>query len=189
MTTVIRPGLIVGPGDETDRFTYWPVRLARGGKVLAPGDGSDPVQFIDVRDLAEWTIRVAEARALGVFNATGPAQPLTVRAMLSEIAAGIQIEPRLTSVSTDFLKAQKVSPWRDLPVWIPGQGDWAGFARRDIRRALDAGLVFRPLPQTAADTLTYFKTLPQDRQEKLKAGLSAERETALLANWAAVADK
>ena len=79
MTTVIRPGLIVGPGDETDRFTYWPVRLARGGKVLAPGDGSDPVQFIDARDLAEWTIRVAEARVLGVFNATGPAQPLTVR--------------------------------------------------------------------------------------------------------------
>lgn len=189
MTTVIRPGLIVGPGDETDRFTYWPVRLARGGEVLAPGDGSDPVQFIDARDLAEWTIRVAEARVLGVFNATGPAQPLTVRAMLSEIAAGIQTEPRLTWVSTDFLKAQKVSPWRDLPVWIPGQGDWAGFARRDIRRALDAGLVFRPLPQTAADTLTYFKTLPQDRQEKLKAGLSAERETALLANWAAVADK
>ena len=109
--------------------------------------------------------------------------------MLSEIAAGIQTEPRLTWVSTDFLKAQKVLPWRDLPVWVPGQGDWAGFARRDIRRALDAGLVFRLLPQKAADTLTYFKTLPQDRQEKLKAGLSAERETALLANWAAVADK
>ena len=187
MTTVIRPGLIVGPGDETDRFTYWPVRLARGGEVLAPGDGSDPVQFIDARDLAEWTIRVAEARALGVFNATGPAQPLAMRAMLSEIAAGIQAEPRLTWVSTDFLKAQKVSPWRDLPVWIPARGDHAGFARRDISRALDAGLVFRPLPQTAADTLAWFKTLPQDRQAKLKAGLSAEREAALLANWAATA--
>jgi 2'-hydroxyisoflavone reductase len=189
VTTVIRPGLIVGPGDETDRFTYWPVRLARGGEVLAPGDGSDPVQFVDVRDLAEWTIRVAEARTLGVFNAIGPAQPLTMRAMLSEIAAGIQTEPRLTWVSTDFLKAQKVSPWRDLPVWVPGHGDSAGFARRDIRRALDAGLVFRLLPQTAADTLAWFKTLPQDRQVTLKAGLAAEREAALLANWAAVADK
>ena len=189
MTTVIRPGLIVGPDDETDRFTYWPVRLARGGEVLAPGDGSDPVQFIDARDLAEWTIRVAEARVLGVFNAIGPAQPLTMRAMLSEIAAGIQAEPRLTWVSADFLKAQKVSPWRDLPVWIPGQGDHAGFHRRDIRRALGAGLVFRPLPQTAADTLAWFKTLPQDRHAKLKAGLSAEREATLLANWAAVADK
>ena len=188
MTTVIRPGLIVGPGDETDRFTYWPVRLARGGEVLAPGDGSDPVQFIDARDLAEWTIRVAEARALGVFNATGPAQPLTMRAMLSGIAAGIQAEPRLTWVSTDVLEAQKVSPWRDLPVWIPGRGDRAGFARRDIRRALNAGLVFRPLSQTAADTLTWFKTLPEDRQGKLRAGLSPERETALLANWA-VAEK
>jgi 2'-hydroxyisoflavone reductase len=147
------------------------------------------VQFVDVRDLAEWTIRVAEARTLGVFNAIGPAQPLTMRAMLSEIAAGIQTEPRLTWVSTDFLKAQKVSPWRDLPVWVPGHGDSAGFARRDIRRALDAGLVFRLLPQTAADTLAWFKTLPQDRQATLKAGLAAEREAALLANWAAVADK
>jgi 2'-hydroxyisoflavone reductase len=187
MTTVIRPGLIVGPGDETDRFTYWPVRLARGGEVLAPGDGSDPVQFIDARDLAEWTIRVAEARGLGVFNTTGPAQPLAMRGMLSGIAAGIQAEPRLTWVSTDFLKAQKVSPWRYLPVWIPRRGDHAGFAQRDIRRALDAGLVFRPLPQTAADTLAWFKTLPRDRQAKLKAGLSAEREAALLANWAATA--
>jgi len=187
MTTVIRPGLIVGPGDETDRFTYWPVRLASGGEVLAPGDGSDPVQFIDARDLTEWTIRVAETRALGVFNATGPARPLAMRGMLSGIAAGIQAEPRLTWVSTDFLEAQKVSPWRDLPVWIPGRGDRAGFAQRDIRRALDAGLVFRPLPQTAADTLAWFKTLPQDRQAKLKAGLSAEREAALLANWAATA--
>ena len=185
MTTVIRPGLIVGPGDETDRFTYWPVRLASGGEVLAPGDGSDPVQFIDARDLTEWTIRVAETRALGVFNATGPARPLAMRGMLSGIAAGIQAEPRLTWVSTDFLEAQKVSPWRDLPVWIPGRGDRAGFAQRDIRRALDAGLVFRPLPQTAADTLAWFKTLPQDRQAKLKAGLSAEREAALVANWAA----
>ena len=187
MTTVIRPGLIVGPADETDRFTYWPVRLARGGEVLAPGDGSDPVQFIDARDLAEWTIRVAEKRALGVFNATGPAQPLAMRAMLSGIAAGIQAEPRLTWVSTDFLEAQEVSPWRDLPVWIPGRGDRAGFAQRDIRRALDAGLVLRPLPQTAVDTLAWFRILPQDRQAKLKAGLSPEREAALLAKWAAAA--
>src|SRR5580704_12482916 len=83
--TIIRPGLIVGPGDETDRFTYWPVRLSRGGEVLAPGDGSDPVQFIDARDLAEWTIRMAEARAFGVFNATGPAHELTMREMLAGI--------------------------------------------------------------------------------------------------------
>ena len=95
----------------------------------------------------------------------------------------------LSDLSADFLKAQKVSPWRDLPVWIPGQGDHAGFHRRDIRRALGAGLVFRPLPQTSADTLAWFKTLPQDRQATLKAGLSAEREAVLLANWAAVADK
>ena len=181
--TIIRPGLIVGPGDETDRFTYWPVRLARGGEVLAPGDGSDPVQFIDARDLAEWTVRMAEARSLGVFNATGPARPLAMRDMLAGIAAGTGAQARLTWVSTKFLEAQKVSPWSDLPVWIPGQGDSAGFARRDIGRALRAGLVFRPLETTAADTLSWFKGQPAERQAKLKAGLSAEREASLLAAW------
>jgi 2'-hydroxyisoflavone reductase len=188
--TIIRPGLIVGPGDETDRFTYWPVRLARGGEVLAPGDGADPVQFIDARDLAEWTIRMAEARGQGargpgVFNATGPARPLDMRGMLAGIAAGTGAAPRLTWVSAKFLEAQKVSAWSDLPVWVPGQGDSAGFARRDIGRALKSGLVFRPLTTTAGDTLSWFKTQPPDRQAKLKAGLSPEREAALLAAWKA----
>jgi 2'-hydroxyisoflavone reductase len=185
LTTIIRPGLIVGPGDETDRFTYWPVRLARGGEVLAPGDGSDPVQFIDARDLAEWTVRMAEQRAFGVYNATGPAQTLEMRGMLAEIGAGVDAHPPLTWVPAKFLAAQKAEPWSDLPVWVPAEGDTAGFARRDIRRAQAAGLTFRPLRATAADTLAWFRTQPTDRQAKLKAGLTPEREAALLAAWKA----
>jgi nucleoside-diphosphate-sugar epimerase len=179
-TTIIRPGLIVGPGDETDRFTYWPVRLARGGEILAPGDGSDPVQFIDVRDLAEWTIHVAEQRTIGVFNAIGPAQPITMQQMLLGIGEGIQVDPKIVWAPTDFLRANKVSAWADMPVWIPGQGETFGFHRRDIRRAGAAGLTYRYLPLTAVDTLAWRRTLPSERQAKLRAGLTPEREAELL---------
>ena len=182
-TTVIRPGLIVGPGDETDRFTYWPVRLAKGGEVLAPGDGSDPVQFIDARDLAEWIVRMAESGTAGVFNGAGPARPLLMRDFLKGVAAGVHADPKLTWVSTKFLDDHKVHAWSDQPVWVPGQGETMGFHRRSIARALKAGLTFRPLPTTAADTLAWFKTLPAERQAKLRSGLKPERETALLAEW------
>ena len=183
--SVIRPGLIVGPGDETDRFTYWPVRLARGGEVLAPGDGQDAVQFIDARDLAEWTVRVAEQRAFGVFNATGPAHRLTMTGMLAGVGAAVGAKDLLVWVPTGFLDAHDVSAWSDLPVWVPGQGDTAGFAHRDIRKALAAGLTFRPLPTTAVDTLAWFRQQPADRQARLKAGLTPDREAALLAAWKA----
>jgi 2'-hydroxyisoflavone reductase len=188
-TTVIRPGLIVGPGDATDRFSYWPVRLANpdrkwGGEVLAPGDGDDPVQFIDARDLAEWTIRMVETRTIGTFNATGPAEPLSMRQFLATLAASVHAEPKLTWVPTKFLEAEGVSPWSDLPVWIPGQGDTAGFARRDIGRALKAGLTYRPLGVTAADTLAWYRRQPAERQSaKMLAGLTPEREAAVLAKW------
>ena len=159
-TTVIRPGLIVGPGDETDRFTYWPARLARGGEVLAPGDGTDPVQFIDARDLAEWTIRMAESRTTGTL--TPPARPA------ADDARDAGRHRRRASARTrnspgcrpTFLDAQNVSAWTDLPVWVPGEGDSAGFARRDIGRAVHAGLTFRPLATTAVDTLAWFRAQP-----------------------------
>ncbi len=183
MTTIIRPGLIVGPGDATDRFTYWPVRLSRGGEVVAPGDGSDPVQFIDARDLAEWTIRMAESRTLGTFNTTGPAHVLSMGDMLTGIASAIHANAELTWVPADFLAAQQVQPWSDMPVWIPRQGEGAGFARRSIARALAAGLTFRPLATTASDTLDWFKAQPAERQATLKAGLSAAREAAVLEKW------
>lgn len=181
--TIIRPGLIVGPGDPTDRFTYWPVRLARGGEVLAPGDGSDPVQFIDARDLAEWTIRMAEQRAFGTFNATGPDYPLSTAAMLHGIRATNDAGATLTWVASDFLDAHEVHAWSDLPVWVPAQGDGAGFARRSIARATAAGLTFRPLADTARDTLAWFRGQPAERQAKLEAGLEAAREKELLAAW------
>jgi 2'-hydroxyisoflavone reductase len=186
--TIIRPGLIVGPGDETDRFTYWPVRLSRGGQVLAPGDGSDPVQIIDARDLAEWTIRMAEARTLGTFNATGPAHPLVMRGMLTGIASAIHADATLHWVPTDFLEAEKVQPWSDMPSWIPGRGDTAGFGRRIIKKAMAAGLTFRPLVQTSADTLAWFKEQPAER-EKLRAGITPEREREILAKWQAASNK
>lgn len=184
-TTILRAGLIVGPGDETDRFTCWPARLARGGRILAPGAGSDPVQLIDVRDLAEWTIRMAESRTAGVFNATGPDQALTMGGMLTEIGQGIGIAPQLVWAPTVFLKENQVSPWSDMPVWLPGEGETFGFHRRDIRRAIAAGLTYRPLPLTAADTLDWMRTLPPERRVMLRAGLAPKREADLLAKLAA----
>src|SRR4051794_5751813 len=107
-TLIIRPGLIVGPHDETDRFTYWPVRIDRGGEVLAPGEPSDPVQFIDARDLAEWTIRMAENRETGIYNATGPAKPLDIGQMLNEIKDALHSSATFTWLPADFLQQQKV---------------------------------------------------------------------------------
>ena len=187
-TTIIRPGLIVGPGDASDRFTYWPVRIARGGDVLAPGDGNDPVQFIDARDLAEWTIRMAELRVSGIFNATGPDFPLTMEAMLHGIRASGNAATRFVWAPLEFLETQKVAPWSDMPVWIPQQRDPA-FATRSIAAALSNGLTFRPLATTAADTLEWFRTLSADRQRSLEAGLTSARETDLLARLKAYPPK
>ena len=183
MTTIIRPGLIVGPGDETDRFTYWPVRLSRGGEVLAPGNGADPVQIIDARDLAQWTIRLAEQRTFGTFNATGPGQLLTMGAMLKGIRSATHSTARLTWVPAKFLDAQNVEAWSDMPVWVPEDSDSAGFARRSNAKALAAGLTFRPLSETAVDTLEWFSQQTPERQAALKSGLSPERERHVLADW------
>src|SRR5437016_3694241 len=120
-TLIIRPGLIVGPRDETDRFTYWPVRIDRGGQVLAPGTSGDPVQFIDARDLAEWTIRMAENRKTGIYNATGPSKQLRVGGMLDQTKAALDSNATFTWVTEDFLTRQKVEPWSDMPVWKIGR--------------------------------------------------------------------
>lgn len=179
-TLVIRPGLIVGPRDESDRFTYWPVRIDRAGDVLAPGKPTDPVQFIDARDLAEWTIRMAENRETGTYNATGPANPFGVGAMLDGIKTALKSDAKFTWVNEEFLTEQKVQPWSDMPVWT-GKDD--AVARTNISRALSKGLTFRPLDVTARDTLAWFKSLPPERQSHPKAGLSSEREAEVLAAW------
>ena len=177
---IIRPGLIVGPRDETDRFTYWPVRIDRGGDVLAPGMSSDPVQFIDARDLAEWTIRMVENRETGTYNATGPAKSLGIGGMLDGIKRALNANAKFTWVPADFLKQQKVEAWSDMPVWT---GEESGMARASISRALAEGLTFRPLADTARDTLAWFQSQPPDRQARMKAGLSPEREAEVLAVW------
>ncbi|MDQ6938815.1 MAG: NAD-dependent epimerase/dehydratase family protein [Verrucomicrobiota bacterium] len=182
-TLIIRPGLIVGPNDQTDRFTYWPVRIERGGEVLAPGDPKDPVQFIDARDLAEWTIRMVEKGAVGIYNATGPAKELGVGDMLGGIKTVLKSNATFTWADAGFLEAQKVSPWSDMPVWVPSRGEEGGLSRTSIQKALAEGLTFRPLDVTARDTLAWFKTQPTERQAKLKAGLTPEREKEVLAAW------
>ena len=182
-TLVIRPGLIVGPRDETDRFTYWPVRIDRGGEVLAPGDPSDPVQFIDGRDLAEWTIRTVEKGETGIFNATGPAKRLGIGEMLQTIKTANASKADFTWVSADFLEVQKVAPWSDMPVWIPPRGEEAGATQISNQRAVAKGLTFRPLADTARDTLAWFKKQTPERQSKLRAGITAEREAEVLAAW------
>lgn len=185
--TVVRPGLIVGPGDNTDRFTYWPVRIARGGEVLAPGDPLTAVQIIDARDLAEWTIRIVENGTFGTYNAMGPAGQLTMAEMLGGIRAVVpgSVPVTLTWVPADFLEAQKVAPWSDMPVWIPPAGDYAGFGRRSNARAIAAGLTFRPLADTAKATLEYHEGRTEERKSKMRAGIAAEREKEVLAAWKA----
>src|SRR5438128_106996 len=177
-TLIIRPGLIVGPRDETDRFTYWPVRIDRGGEVLAPGNPSDPVQFIDGRDLAEWTIRMAENRETGIYNATGPARELGIGGMLDGIKTALNSNATFAWANAEFLKQQKVEAWSDMPEW---PGDESGMARMNISRALAKGLTFRPLGDTARDTLAWFKAQKPERRAKLRAGLTPELEAGVLA--------
>src|SRR5438270_2760147 len=177
---IIRPGLIVGPRDESDRFTYWPVRIDRRGEVLAPGNPSDPVQFIDARDLAEWTIRMAENRETGIYNATGPAKELGIGGMLDGIKSALNSNATFAWGDAEFLKQQKVEAWSDMPVWA---GDELGLSRANISRALAKGLTFRALGDTARDTVAWFKAQTPERQAKMRAGLTPEREKQVLAAW------
>jgi 2'-hydroxyisoflavone reductase len=179
----IRPGLIVGPDDPTDRFSYWPVRLAQGGEVLAPGDGQDPTQVIDARDLAAFIIRQVEQRTMGTFNVTGPAKPVDMRALLEATQKGVGGDARLTWVDWPFLEKNKVEAFQDMPAWVPRTGPECAMGRVSIARALQAGLTTRPLEETARDTLAWFRTQPPERQAKREAGMSPERERELLAAW------
>ena len=178
--TNVRPGLIVGPGDPTDRYTYWPVRIDRGGEALAPGAPDDPVQYVDARDLAAWMVQTVERDTVGVFNATGPERPLGIGAMLASCANATAKPASLTWVPEKFLEEHKVSAWEDMPVWTGGSG---GFSRIDCAKAIRAGLRFRSADETARDTLAFWKSLPEERRKKLRAGLSPEREQVVLAAW------
>jgi 2'-hydroxyisoflavone reductase len=184
--TIVRPGLIVGPGDETDRFSYWPLRLRRGGEVLCPGDGRDPVKFIDSRDLGEWMIRLAERQTRGAFNAIGPDYTLEMAALLHGIRASTTQGAQLTFVPADFLQAQQDSPWGDMPAWVPRTGDTAGFHTRSNAKAIAAGLTFRSIADTVAATLAWFDAQPEERRNAgPRAGIKPEREAQVLAAWKA----
>ena len=174
----VRAGLIVGPYDPTGRFTYWPHRIARGGDVLAPEPRDQPVQLVHARDLADWILALAERRATGVFNATGPEQPLTLEGVLEECRRATESDAELVWAGEQFLVEQGVEPWSDLPLWLaPNENpDYAGFLAVDVSKAVAAGLRFRPLGETVRHTLDGAKTTDD-------AGLAPERESELLAAW------
>lgn len=178
-TLILRPGLIVGPYDPTDRFTWWPVRVAKGGEVLAPGRPEGTVQFVDVRDLADFTVRQLEAQVTGVYNVTGPRQPLGMGAFLQACKRVSQSDAEFTWVDEALLLAEEVAPYTEMPLWVPEE--MAGFSDVDSRRAQDAGLTYRPLEDTIAATLAFASEKRGDRP--WKTGLSAEREKALLFKW------
>jgi 2'-hydroxyisoflavone reductase len=180
-TTVVRPGLIVGPHDPTDRFTYWPVRVARGGRVLAPEPKDGQVQYIDARDLAEWMLHLLEKQTPGVFNATGLAPPATMEMVLQDAKDASGSDAEFEWVEEDFLVKNEVGPWMELPLWLPDSLGMGGIMGADITRAVDAGLKFRPILQTVADTLAWFESLGPDYQ--LKTGLAPEKEEKLLEDW------
>lgn len=178
-TLIVRPGLIVGPHDYMDRFPFWVRTIAAGGEVLAPGDPERQVQWIDVRDLAGWIVRLAEQRRTGTFNATGPAAPATMRELLEAIRAGVGSEARLTWVSDEFLEREEVGPWEEMPFWVPPA--FVGMLAVDASRGVESGLTFRPAAVSAADTLEWLRG---GRPEPdVAAGLSPERQRELLAAW------
>jgi 2'-hydroxyisoflavone reductase len=178
---VVRPGLIVGPGDPTDRFTYWPVRVDRGGEVLAPGTPGDPVQFIDVRDLGEFCVLLLERRNNGVFNAVSNPDQFTIGDLLNGCKAATTSDATFTWASADFLEAEGVAPWQHMPVWVPPTGEMAGFGRMSNAAAVGAGLKIRAMPDTCKATLEWFKETQEGRA--LRAGITPEREKVVLGHW------
>jgi 2'-hydroxyisoflavone reductase len=207
-TAIVRPGYIVGPGDPTDRFTYWPVRASRGGEVLAPGTPGDPVEWIDVRDLAAWLVTLVENGTSGTFNALGPDRPATWGEVVDACVAPSKNAASVTWVPADWLEKNGQGGEDGFPIWVPPTGDYAGFHTWSNARALKAGLTFRPVADTVAATLAWYpgeverrvrvtKELQDAAKAKgaeppklpdptmLKAGPSPAREAELLAKWKA----
>ncbi|MCB9109772.1 MAG: SDR family oxidoreductase [Anaerolineales bacterium] len=173
---IIRPGLIVGPHDPTDRFTYWPLRIAQGGTVLAPDRPDAMTQFIDARDLADFVIKIADHEVSGVFNAVG--NPVTLNTVFETCKRVSKSNAHFKWASVDFLEKNNVAPWSDMPAWIPETGDDFGVSHVDISKAVHAGLTFTPLAQTIKDIYDWEFERPHDHE--LKAGLKPEREKELL---------
>jgi 2'-hydroxyisoflavone reductase len=182
--SIVRPGYIVGPLDRSDRFTYWPVRASRGGEMLAPGTPQDPIQIIDVRDLAAWMMKLVAARSIGYFNAVSPPGAFTMGYLLSACQdAAPHSGTRVTWVPEDFLAANWKADELDLPPWSPLKGETAGGSLTSVTTAMQAGLRSRPLEDTVRDTLAWFQSLPAERQAKLRAGLDPRKEADTLQTW------
>ncbi|MDX2115298.1 MAG: NAD-dependent epimerase/dehydratase family protein [Planctomycetota bacterium] len=179
----IRPGYIVGAGDPTDRFTYWPVRASKGGEMLAPGSADDPIQLIDVHDLGEWIVRCIENNTTGVFNALGPQTGLTIGQVLDACVQASENKPQLTWVPGAFLAQKGAGIGMEIPIWLPPEGETAGFHRWKCEKAVAAGLTFRPVSDTVRDLMAWWKTLPEERTSKLRAGMTPEREAEFLKAW------
>jgi 2'-hydroxyisoflavone reductase len=179
---LVRSGLIVGPYDPSDRFTYWPHRVAAGGEVLAPGEPMAPVQFVDVRDIARWVIQAVEAGLTGPYNVTGPDYSLTMETFLDSCRQVSGSGATFTWVSEEFLLENEVAAYTEMPLWLPA--DSSGLATVNCGKAVGGGLVFRPLAETIADTLQWQASRPQDY--KWRAGMASEREAMLLHEWHAV---
>lgn len=180
---IIRPGLIVGPNDYSDRFTYWVARVARGGEVLAPGRPDRFIQFIDVRDLSAWIISMIERKAFGAYNAHGIPSALTMQQFLDQCKLVSNSDATFTWVSEEFLLQEKVGAWSELPLWLPEEAapHLKGFMFISPNKAIDAGLTLRPLHETIRDTLAWYQT--SHSNEPLKAGLDRDKERALLYKW------
>jgi 2'-hydroxyisoflavone reductase len=177
-TTIVRPGYIVGPGDPTDRFTYWPVRFDKGGTVLVPGTPNDPLQVIDVRDLAAFMLHLAETKTIGTFNACGPEKRLSWGETVEACKA---LSPD-KNVAIKWMPTEKVMALTDaaFPIWAPHEGDSKGFHTWSNARALKAGLTCRPIATIAKDTLIWWKTLPADRQAKITRQFDPAKEAEIL---------
>ena len=183
-TCNIRPGLIVGPMDKSDRFTYWPVRIQQGGEVLVPDSPDVVTQVIDVRDLGEWIVHCAEQDVTGVFNATSPPEQLTMGELFETCREVSGSDAMFTWVTKEFLDEHEVAAWSDMPVWVPLDGEDAGHPFVRVDPAVKAGLVYRPIGETVRDTLDWWANVDQERKDKpMRSGLTAVREMELLAAW------
>jgi 2'-hydroxyisoflavone reductase len=179
---IVRPGLIVGPRDRSERFPYWVARADRGGEILAPGDPNARVTLIDSRDLAAFLVELVDRRVGGAFNAVGPQGGLPMKDILAACQRAAGIPSTLEWVDGDFLLSHGVAPWSEMPLWLPPDPGLAGFHTRSIARAVAAGLTFRSIDETAADTLAWWRALPEDKRA-FKRALSPERERELLEEW------
>ncbi len=185
---IFRLGVVVCPRDFSFRGGYWPVRVDKGGEVLAPGTGDDPIQVVDARDLVAFQVRCMENRTTGTFNVVGPQdhrKTLTMREYLEACKKGTNSDATFTWVDAEFLQANGVGPWMNMPCWIPAEGEYAGFGSRSNSKAIAAGLAFRPLTETARDTVEWYESLNDEQRAGVtrRAGIPAEKEQEVLAAW------